>query len=164
MRSATAKKPLFIGLTAGLAAVAIIAAACGSATTADAEDAAFTIAFVEEAVKRYELNGRDATIEYYNDPAHRVGQWYVFVADENDIMVSHIQNPDLLGTDVNTIAPGGNEIGAEIAQGATETGFWASDYLWPNPDNKNAEELKRTWAVRNSDGYLFGSGYYRPNN
>jgi len=87
----------------------------------------------------------------------------VFVADENDIMVSHIQNKDLIGMDVNTIVQGDNRIGAEIAQGATETGFWASNYLWPNPDNDGVEEIKRTWAVRNSDGYLFGSGYYRPN-
>ena len=54
--------------------------------------------------------------------------------------------------------PDNPELGIEIAK-ATEIGLWI-EYLWPNPATGENEQ-KRTWAIRH-DGYLFGSGYYKP--
>ena len=126
-------------------------------TTDDPE--AFTIAFVQAAVDLYKTEGREAAIAYYNDTATVEGQWYIFITDENDIMVSHAVLPNLIGTDLKDIVGSdGYELGVDIAM-ATEDGSW-TDYLWPNPETGKLE-LKRAWAIRH-DGYLFGSGYYEP--
>ena len=118
---------------------------------------AFTRAVVLAAIARYEFDGREAAVAYYNDPANIDGQWYVLMTDENDIYVVHPLRPDFIGTDIKDI-PGldGTLIGAEIAM-ATGAGLWI-EYDWPNPESGEIE-LKRTWAIRH-DGYLFGSGYY----
>ena len=120
---------------------------------------AFTVAFVQAAVDLYKTEGREAAIAYYNDTASVNGQWYVFITNENDIMVSHAALPNLIDTDLkDLVGSDGYELGVDIAK-ATEDGRW-SDYLWPNPETGKLE-LKRTWAIRH-DGYLFGSGYYEP--
>ena len=118
---------------------------------------AFTHDFVLAAVARYEFAGLDATAAYYNDPMNIDGQWYVLIADENDIYVAHPLRPDFIGMDIKDILGlDGAPVGAEIAK-ATGTGLWI-EYLWPNPESGEVA-LKRTWAIRH-DGYLFGAGYY----
>ena len=119
---------------------------------------AFTRAFVLAAIARYQLEGREATIAYYNDPASIDGQWYVFISGENDIIVVHPTNPDLVGTDLKEIVSHGFPSGAEVAK-ATGTGRW-TEYLSPDPVTGQTAQ-KRTWSIRH-DGYLFGSGYYEP--
>ena len=120
---------------------------------------AYTVALVEAAVDLYKSDGREALVAYHNDPANIDGQWYVFIADENDLFIAHAPRPDFIGADVKDV-PGldGSALGAEVAT-TTEAGMW-TDFLWPNPDT-NKLELKRTWSIR-YDGYLFGSGYYVP--
>ena len=126
-------------------------------TVSKDDPAGFTVAFVQEAIARYEFEGVEATATYYNDPANIDGQWYILMTDENDIYVAHPLRPDFIGKDIKDI-PGldGTPIGAEIAK-ATGTGLWI-EYDWPNPESGEIER-KRTWAIRH-DGYLFGSGYY----
>ena len=120
---------------------------------------AYTRSLVLSAIARYESEGRDATVTYYNDPERIDGQWYVFITDEDDFFVAHPVRQDFVGTDLKDIVGSdGYELGVEIAK-ATGIGLWV-DYLWPNPENGN-EERKRTWAIRH-DGYLFGTGYYQP--
>ena len=146
--------------------------------------AAFTQDFVQAALDRYDRDGREATLAYYNDrasiesqwymliinendPSGRGGwpvgggrQWYVFIIDENDLFVSHPVMPELIGRDVKTlVGSDGYELGKEIAT-ATEAGHWIR-YLWPNPARRGLEEPKHTWVVRH-DGLIFGSGYYEP--
>ena len=118
---------------------------------------AFTVAFVQAAVDLYKTEGQAAVTAYYNDPANIEGQWYVFIADENDLFIAHPAAPTFVGQDIKGVpALDGSLIGIEIAM-ATEEGHW-TDYLWPNPDTNKLEQ-KRTWSIR-YDGYLFGSGYY----
>ena len=59
----------------------------------------YTQFFVEKAISRYETQGLDATLAYYNRPESIDGQWYVFIIDENDKVIGH---PDVqrLGLDV----------------------------------------------------------------
>ncbi len=122
------------------------------------DPAAYTLAIVEEAIARYDTTGRDAAVEYYNAPERVDGQWYVFIIDENDSIISHPVQPELLGTDVKDIVgEDGYELGAEIAS-ATEAGHWV-DYQWPNPAAGGADAPKHSWVVRH-DGLIFGSGYY----
>lgn len=118
---------------------------------------AFTHDFVLAAVARYEFDGAEATIAYYNDSANIDGQWYVFITDKNDIYVAHPLRPRFIGMDIKgPLGLDGTSVRAEIAK-ATGTGLWI-EYLWPNPESGEVA-LKRTWAIRH-DGYLFGAGYY----
>lgn len=128
----------------------------------DEEKAAFTRDFVQAALDRYDRDGQEATVAYHNSQASVDGEWYVFIIDENDLIISHPISPNLIGQDIKTIVGSdGYELGREIAR-ATEAGHWI-DYLWPNPAAGGAEEPKHTWAIRH-DGLIFGSGYYGPPN
>ena len=120
---------------------------------------AFAVAFVQAAIDLYKTEGREAAIIYYNDPTSVNGQWYVFIIDDSDLMVSHAVIPEHVGIDVKDIVSSIDyPLGVEIAK-ATEEGHWI-DYLAPNPQS-NKLEMKRTWVIR-YDGYIFGSGYYEP--
>ena len=123
------------------------------------DPAAFARAIVLAAIARYEFEGLEATVTYYNDPASIDGQWYVAIMDENDLFVAHAPMPDFVGTDLKDVMGlDGSPLGVEIAK-ATGTGLWI-EYSWSNPESGEVE-LKRAWAIRH-DGYLFGSGYYEP--
>ena len=52
---------------------------------------------MEQAIARYESDGHEATIEYYNTPESIDGQWYVFIGDENDVMIAHAAVPENVG-------------------------------------------------------------------
>ena len=131
---------LLSGLSAGLAAIALIiaiialtnsAAPAPSAAIPDSSELPdksnptdYTVAFVRDAVRYYQENGRDATLNYYNSPASVDGSWYVFIYDENYIRIAHPTRPDLLGLPVN--GPTGVDItgypyGQVMAQTTTES-------------------------------------------
>ena len=126
----------------------------------------YTQFFVEKAITRYQTQGLDATLAHYNREEAVDGQWYVFIVDENDLVIGH---PDLsligldlkgwVGTDAN-----GYIFGQEMLS-ATEEGKWVS-YVYRNPesgglgsDNTGVLQLKNAWVVRH-DGLRFGSGWY----
>ena len=128
--------------------------------------AEYTKFFVENAISRYETQGLDATLAYYNREESIDGQWYVFIIDENDLVIGH---PDAyrLGLDlrgwVGTDANGYN-FGPDILS-ATEEGKWVS-YVYQNPEDGGIAsgdfidiELKNVWVVR-QEGLLFASGWY----
>ena len=128
--------------------------------------AEYTKFFVDNAISRYETQGLDSTLAYYNREESIDGQWYVFIIDENDIVRGH---PDAhrLGLDVKdwvgTDATGYN-FGPDMLS-ATEDGRWVS-YVYFNPesggigdDHTGALEYKHVWVVRH-DGLLFASGWH----
>lgn len=115
---------------------------------------------VDQAIGFYSANGREATIEFYNSSASVDGEWYVFIADEDDIVLAHPTVPERRGgylrdpatrTDVT-----GYFYGATLADASTN-GRWVT-YVFVNPET-NELETKHTWAIRH-DGLLFGSGWY----
>ena len=123
----------------------------------DADPREYTIEYVHEAVERYEREGLESFLNYYNSVASFEGEWYLFATDENDIYHVHPLLPDLVGTDINdVVGSDGYELGRELAK-ATEEGVWV-EYLWPHPVTLN-EVPKVSYAVRR-DGMLFASGYY----
>ena len=70
--------------------------------------AEYTKFFVDNAISRYETRGLDATLGYYNREESIDGQWYVFVIDENDLVIGHpdahrlgLDLKDWVGTDAN---------------------------------------------------------------
>ncbi len=125
--------------------------------------AEYTQYFVDNAIARYEAEGLDATVAHYNSPQSVDGQWYVFIIDEDDLVIAHPESGRLgldlkgwVGTDIN-----GYEFGPEMLS-ATEEGKWVS-YVYSNPESggigEDSFELKNVWVERH-DGLLFGSGWY----
>ena len=118
---------------------------------------AYTRHFVQSALKIYEAEGLEATVEYYNSPESVDGQWYMFIVDENEIMVAHA-DPAQVGRNVNDIlGPNGYPSGAAVYATAEEDGAWF-DYTFPNLANGTVE-TKHSWMVIH-DGITFGSGWY----
>ncbi|MCY3542775.1 MAG: cache domain-containing protein [Chloroflexi bacterium] len=123
-----------------------------------ASAASYTRSFVEQAIARYDANGRDATIDYYNTPESVDGQYYVFIGDENDIMLAHATVPANVGKHFNdVISPDGYPAGAQVAAAAVEGGAWTT-YTYLNAATGNVE-TKHSWVTRHN-GMIFGSGWY----
>ena len=162
---------LLSGLATGLAVVSLIVAvialtnALGGATqTAALPDKSnptdYTVALVRDAVRYYQQNGRDATLERYNDPASVDGPWYVFIYDENNIRIAHPTRPDLVGqaiTGPTGVDIAGYAYGQQMAE-TTTAGQWV-DYVFLNPDT-GFQQRKHSWLVKH-DGLIFGSGWYQ---
>ena len=125
----------------------------------------YTKAFVQQATNLYDAVGLEETLAYHNREESIDGQWYVFVIDEDDLVVGH-PDPKRLGLDlkgwVGTDANGYN-FGPDMLS-ATEDGKWVS-YVYRNPESGGLGidfdhlELKNVWVVRH-DGLLFASGWY----
>ena len=127
------------------------------------DPADYTKFFVENAIGRYESDGLEATLAYYNRVESIDGQWYVFIIDADDKVIAHY-DAHLLGEDIN--GPVGTDangytFGSEMLA-ATEDGKWVS-YVYRNPENEGIGsgefELKNVWVVRH-DGLLFASGWH----
>ncbi len=125
----------------------------------------YTKFFVDNAISRVETQGLDATLAYYNREESVDSQRYVFIIDENDLVIGHpgahrlgLDLKGWVGTDAN-----GYNFGPNILS-ATEDGKWVS-YVYRNPesggigaDHTGALEYKHVWAVQH-DGLLFASGW-----
>ena len=140
------------------AAGAAVASVPSKATPAE-----YTQHVVDNAIARYESDGLDATVAHYNSPQNIDGQWYVFVIDEDDLVIAHpdperrsLDVKGWVGTDVN-----GYEFGPDMLS-ADEGGKWVS-YVYRNPESGGIGsgdfELKNVWVERR-DGLLFASGWY----
>ena len=95
----------------------------GLAEPSKDDSAAYTKAFVQKAIERYEQDGRRATIDYDDDPGNRDWQWYAFIIDENGYTISHL-NPEIRGRDPDLrVNPTGYFFGDDLLS-ATEEGRW----------------------------------------
>ena len=127
--------------------------------TPKSDSAAYTKAFVDRAVNLYDDLGREGTVAYYNSPDSVDGQWYVFIGDENDVMIAHATVPANVGKHFNdVISPtDGYPAGAQVAAAAVEGGAWTT-YTYLNTSTGNVE-TKHSWVTRHN-GMIFGSGWY----
>ncbi len=120
----------------------------------------YTQALVRQAIERYEETGKEATVAYYNDPESQDGQWYVFILDQDDVMVSHAGDPSLVGLHASEVlGPNSYPVGEGLVAVADEDGGWF-DYTYPNPTSGGVE-TQHSWLVRH-EGLVFGSGWYEP--
>ena len=118
----------------------------------------YTKRLVREAIDRYESEGLDSTVAHYNTKESIDGQWYVFIGDQNDVMLAHAANPGLVNRPLSeAVGPNGYPAGDALAAVADEDGAWFS-YTYPNPSS-GAAETKHSWVVRH-DGLVFGTGWY----
>ena len=126
------------------------------------QPAEYTQAVVAQAVNLYEALGRDAAVSYYNSPESIDGQWYVFIADEQDVLIANARKPPLRGADPGPRDrangyPAGEAVAA-VAR-ANPEGAWL-EYVFPNPAS-GRYETKNSWVIVH-DGLVFGSGWYEP--
>ena len=118
---------------------------------------AYTKYFVREAIRRYESDGLDSTVAYYNTKESVDGQWYVFMIDEDGTVIAHA-NPALVGQLASDITgPNNYPTGAAVAATADESGAWF-DYTFTNLATGSVE-TKHSWMVIH-DRITFGSGWY----
>ena len=118
----------------------------------------YTKFLVGDAISRYESEGLDATVAYYNTKESIDGQWYVFIIAENQTIIAHAPAPDLVGKHVSqALGPNSYPTGSAVAASADQDGAWF-DYTYPNPAS-GVVETKHSWVVIH-DGITFGSGWY----
>ena len=122
------------------------------------EPAEYTQYFVKEAIGKYQSEGLDAAVAHYNTQESIDGQWYVFIYDQDDTVLAHAANPDLVGQHASVVVGPNNYPAAEaVLAVADEDGAWFS-YPFANPAS-GAFEAKHAWTVE-IDGLTFGSGWY----
>ena len=122
------------------------------------EPAEYTQYFVKQAIRKYESEGLGATVDYYNTEESVDGQWYVFIGDQDNVVLAHAANPDLVGRPASAaVGPNNYPAGAAVMAVADEDGEWFS-YTFTNPAT-GAVEAKHSWVV-DIDGLTFGSGWY----
>ena len=125
----------------------------------DADPREYTVQYVNQAIDRYERDGLESLLDYYNSVASFEGEWYLFATDENDIYHIHPLLPNLIGTDIkDVVGSDGYKLGEELAK-ATDggEGVWV-EYLWPHP--VTLKEVPKVGYTARHDGMLFASGYY----
>ena len=146
---------MFRSAAPSLIALALLIAGCVAIPTQN-EEAAYTQAFVQDAIRLYNQEGRQAAIEHYNSPENVDGQWYVFIIDGDGYTIAHF-NSDIRGRDpALRVDSTGYFFGDEMLS-APEEGKWIS-YVSTDPSTGN-EARKHTWVVRH-DGLIFASGWY----
>ena len=119
---------------------------------------AYTKAFVQQATNLYVALGLEETVAYYNTVESVDGQWYVFIIDENQTIIAHAADPDLVGKHISqALGPNSYPSGSAVAASADEDGAWV-DYTWVNPESGDSQ-TKHSWVIRHN-GLVFGSGWY----
>ena len=122
------------------------------------DPAAYTQAFVEQAIRLFDAVGREATFAYYNTPESVDDDWYVFIVDENDNTMVHPTRPEFRGSSPTTrVDVRGKAYGLELVEPRQRTVLgWTTTSLNPST---GYEEQKHAWAVKH-DGLIFVSGWY----
>ena len=130
-----------------------------SAVMRVADPAAYTQRVVQEAIDRYDAEGREASIAYHSSRESIDGPWYVFLLDENGYVLANPARPDFVGTTPAVRSDiTGKPYGLEVVA-ADEDGRWV-DYVFVNPSTGEPER-KHTWVIKH-DGLSFASGWYEP--
>ena len=113
---------------------------------------------MEQAIRLYHAVGLDDTVAYYNTQESIDDQWYMFILDENDMMLAHAANPSLVDRPASAaVGPNNYPAGEAVVAVSDEDGEWFS-YNFINPAT-GAAEAKHSWMVE-VDGVTFGSGWY----
>ena len=82
----------------------------------------YTKSFVRAAIGRYESDGLEATLAYYNTQESIDGQWYMFIMDQENMMLAHAANPDLVGRPISAaVGPNGYPAGRRSQRLRTKT-------------------------------------------
>ena len=145
------------GVAVALVSVSVIVAVIVIVTGAPKDGPeAYTKAFVERAIERYERDGMQATIDYFNTAESVDGEWYVFIVDQDGLTIAH-HNSKFRGRAPSLRVDATGYFYGDELLGATEEGRWV-DYVLINPET-GKDQQKHTWVKRH-DGLLFATGWY----
>jgi cytochrome c len=147
-----------IGITLLLALLFFAPLPASAAERGTAEEAQ---ALVEKAIARYKEIGAEKTIAEINTPGGPFvdRDLYVFVIGPDHKIIAHGADKGRIGnTMVGFKDVEGKVFGDEMIAASAE-GNWV-EYKFENFTNKKTET--KTSFVKNVDGYVFGSGYYKP--
>ena len=133
----------------------LVLSACTAIPTKEQPDK-YAQAIVQDAIRFYRNNGRDALVEHYSSPASVDGEWYVFVIDENGRGLAHHNSARIGAEALGATDSTGYNYGKAFVS-ATDTGHWVS-YMYRNPET-GGDVRKHTWVIR-YDGLTFLSGWY----
>jgi len=120
------------------------------------------VAFVDEAVKYAEENGKEMALQAFNDKNGSFvrGNLYIFAYDYNGIALTLPYQPELLGS---------NRLDAEDANGVrfvrncidlAKRGDGYLYYLYTNPSKNMEEELKLGYVRSVDSNWWLGAGIY----
>ena len=121
------------------------------------EAAGYTKHFVKAAINKYDTEGIDATVAYYNTKESVDSQWYMLIFDQDDMMLAHAVNPDLVRQPASAAAGPNNYPAGEAVVAAADDGAWFS-HTFTNPAS-GAVEVKHSWMVE-YDGLTFVSAWH----
>ena len=114
-----------------------------------------TRAYVEAGIARYERDGRDATLAYYNSEESLEGEQIMMILQAGDqTLLAFFRFPQFVGD--NTFTAPDTPLGRPVSQ-ATQEGHWFES-LGVNPAT-GQEEPRLNLAVLH-DGLIFVSGYF----
>lgn len=133
----------------------LVVAGCVSIPGKD-NPSAYTRSYVQDAIRFYEREGRQALVERYNSVESMDGQWYLFVSDENNILFVHPES-ELVGMDLLEIVDATGYRSGEAISATTEQGQWFT-YSGFNYET-GQQARKHAWCIRH-DGLIFGSGWH----
>ncbi len=119
-----------------------------------------TMAYVQAAIDRYERDGLEATVAYYNSTESFDGASFLFLVDENDLYLVNPLIPQRIGTDVKLLTARGldgmlYDFGIQVAS-VSEDGRWFHNL---RPSAQGTGSATHVWVIRH-DGLLFGSAYF----
>ena len=117
---------------------------------------------VDNAIAAFEKD-KDSAFADIQNPDHLLyhdDDLYVFVTDDNGVIVAHGATPELVGVDTHDLIDDkGVNIGDLFDAHRSGHGSWVK-YHWPNPATATDKgELKLSWA-RVYQGYTFYVGVY----
>jgi polar amino acid transport system substrate-binding protein len=122
------------------------------------------IAFVNEARDLVLKDGQEKALEVFNDPTGKFvrGELYIIAYDFNGTRLAHPFEPEKIGENaLNVTDPNGVALDRNLREVA-KRGSGFSYYIWPNPAQSNAEELKLTYVLKVDNGLWLGAGVYLP--
>jgi signal transduction histidine kinase len=120
------------------------------------------IAFVKEARDMVVKEGRDKALEVFNDPKGEFvrGDLYIFAHDFNGTCLASPNEPETIGkNELNSTDPNGVALGRNMLEVAKRGGGF-SYYIWPNPANSGAQELKLAYVLKVDEGLWLGAGVF----
>ena len=119
-------------------------------------------AYVNEALKFAEENGKETALEAFNDPEGnftRDGR-YIFAYDYEGRNLALPFQPELVGTNrTDAQDPNGVYFIQQIIDVA-RTGDGFTYYVYPDPSKNMTEALKLSYVVNVDDTWFLGSGMY----
>ncbi len=120
------------------------------------------VAFVDEALKFAQENGKEKALQAFNDPEGNFTRdgLYIFAYDNGGQNLALSNQPELVGTNrIDAQDPNGVYFIQQIIDVA-RNGDGFTYYVYPDPSNNMTQELKLSY-VKDVDGTWFlGSGIY----